>query len=194
MSKTFNSIEDLWLYCEYCHICNDFCRDITISTGPTDNFRLVHAQKEDNILNIQCVYNKNFLVTYDIDCITNTFKIIGNDPNVKNIYLYFTMQSVCRKCNSTHACGTDLELNTLKESIISNIGLSSEGVYLLNTEDMYHITMLYDTSKMLVSKCFKDENNTIIDNNLVCYLPLVNLDFSNPHQAAHRIKTMLVFS
>jgi hypothetical protein len=47
---------------------------------------------------------------------------------------------------------------------------------------------------MLVSKCFKDENGVVFDDNRICILPLVGLDLSDPHKTAYRIKTMLVFS
>lgn len=193
MSKTLNTIEELWLQCEYCHICRDNCRQITVSAGPEDQFALIYYTKEKNKLTLQCVYKKKFVANYTIDCVENTFTVNGNAPDLENIYYYFYIQSVCRQCEATHFHGSDLELN-VKNKTVYNIGVESEGTYLLNTKDMYHVTMYYDTSHMMVSKCFKDKDGMILDENKTCKLPIVNLDFSNPQQAAHRIKTMLVFS
>lgn len=193
MSKTRNTIQELWSYCLYCPICKVICREITVAAGPNDQFKLVFFKKENHILAIQCVYKKSFIVNYEINCLDNTFKIIGNNLNLDQTYCYFYIQSICRICNATHVTGTDLELN-LEEKSIYNIGLEKEGVYLLSTKDMYHITILYKNSTMLVSKCFKDKDGIVLDDNRVCTLPLVDLDFSNLHKVAYRIKTMLVFS
>lgn len=193
MSKTLNTIQELWSYCLYCPICKDICREITVAAGPDDQFKLVFFKKEDVILTIQCVYNKKFIANYEINCLDNTFEIIGNDPNLDQTYCYFYIQSICRICSVTHSAGTNLELN-LEEKSIYNIGIEREGIYLLSTKDMYHITMLHLNSRMLVSKCFKDKDGVIIDDNKVCNLPLVDIDFSKPRKAARRIKTMLVFS
>jgi len=198
MNKTVNTIQELWSYCLYCHICKESHREIEVSAGPTSvgstpHIQLIHFEKENNILNIQCVYKKIFNVTYSIDCLNNNFKIISNNSEVITSYCYFEIQSVCHICNSTHVQGADLELNR-RDGKVYNIGIYSEGTYLLSTKEMYHVTMLYSTALMLVSKCFKDEDGKIIDDNRVCTLPLVDLDFSNPHKAANRIKTMLVFS
>lgn len=193
MSKPLKTVQELWSYCLYCHICKDTCRKITLSAGPAPNFLLIHSEKEDNILNIQCVYKKRFNVTYSIDCLNNTFKIISNNSEVITSYCFFDIKSVCHVCNATHVQGADLELN-LKEKTIYNIGIYNEGTYLLSTEDMYHVTLLHDTNLMLVSKCFKSKKGKIIDDNIVCALPLVDLDFSDLRKTAHRIKTMLVFS
>lgn len=193
MSKLLKTVQELWSYCLYCHICKDTCRKITLSAGPAPNLQLIHSEKEDNILNIQCVYKKRFNVTYSIDCLNNTFKIISNNSEVITSYCYFNIQSVCRVCNATHVQGADLELN-LKEKTIDNIGIYNEGTYILSTKEMYHVTMLYNTARMLVSKCFKDKDGQVINDNRVCTLPLVDLDFSKPRKTVHRIKTMLVFS
>lgn len=193
MSKILNTIQELWSYCLYCPICKDTCREITVAAGPDDNFKLISFIKENHILTFQCVFKKTFIANYEINCLDNTFKIIGNNPNLDQTYCYFYIQSICRACNSTHVAGTDLELN-LEEKSIYNIGIEREGIYLLSTKDMYHITMLYLDSRMLVSKCFKDEAGVIIDDNRVCTLPLVDIDFSKPRKATQRIKTMLVFS
>jgi len=193
MSKPLETVQKLWSYCLYCPICDDTSREIVVSAGPEDFFKLVFFKKEDHILNIQCVYKKKFVVTYNVDCLNNTFKVCGNDPNSDKIYCYFNMQSVCRQCNASHTTSSDLELNWTNNSIY-RIGVEREGVYLLSTKDKYHISMVYENSTMLISKCFKDEDGQIIDDNRICILPLVDLDFSEPRKTAHRIKTMLVFS
>ncbi len=193
MSKSLNTIEKLWSYCLYCHICKDNCRQITVSAGPEDQFVLVYFTKEENKLTLQCVYKKKFIANYTIDCTNNYFTVQGDAPNLEKLYYYFYIQSVCRQCNATHFHSSDLELN-LEDKTVSNISIEDEGTYLLNTKDMYHVTMHYGTSKIIVTKCFKDKDGVIIDDNKVCVLPLVDIDFSNPQQAVHRIKTMLVFS
>ncbi len=193
MSKPLKTVQELWSYCLCCPVCDDTSREIVVSAGPEDKFKLVFFKKEDNILNIQCVYKNKFLATYDIDCLNNTFKICGNEPNLDKTYCYFCLQSVCRQCNASHATGSDLELSWIDNSI-NHIGIEREGVYILSTKDKYHVSMIYENSTMIVSKCFKDKDGQIIDDNRICILPLVDLDFSEPRKTAHRIKTMLVFS
>ena len=194
--KILNTVQELWSYCLYCPICKDTCRDISVSVGPDDDFQVVFHEKEDQFLNIQCIHkhnNKQTNVTYHIDCLKNTFEIVDGDPFLAKTYCYFYIQSDCRRCDATHTNGTDLELN-LEEKRVYNIGVEREGIYLLSTKDKYHITMSYDVNAMLVSKCFEDDEGMIIDDNRVCKLPIVNLDFSKPRKTAHRIKTLLVFS
>jgi len=191
--KILNTVQELWSYCLYCPICKDVCRDILVSVGPDDKYQVVFHEKEDHILSIQCLYNKKISVTYNVDCLKNTFEIEGGNSSLHQSYCYFYIQSDCRRCNATHTNGTDLELN-LEEKKVYNIGVEREGVYLLSTKDKYHLTLQYDNNTMLVSKCFEDDDGMILDDNRVCNLPIVNLDFSKPRKAAHRIKTLLVFS
>lgn len=193
MSKILKSVQELWSYCLYCPVCDDVCREMSVSTGPDDKLKLIFFDKDGDILNIQCIYNRKFVITYNIDCLNNTFQIQGSEPNLDKKYCYFYIQSVCKRCDKTYACGSDLELN-LKNKNINNIGVDREGVYLLSSKDKYHVTLFYNDSTMLVSKCFKEEDGTIIDDGRPCTLPMINLDFSKPRKTARRIKTMLVFS
>ena len=190
--KILNTVQELWSYCLYCPICRDTCRDPQVSVGPDDNFQIVFSEKEDHILSIQCLFKRKTPVTYLVDCLKNTFEIVGDDPALQDTYCYFYIQSVCRQCDATHTNGTDLELN-LESKQVYNIGVEREGIYLLSTKDKYHVTFQYDNKTMLVSKCF-EEDGMIIDDNRVANLPLVNIDFSKPRKAANRIKTLLVFS
>lgn len=194
--KILNTVQELWSYCLYCPVCKDICRDIQVLVGPDDHYQVVFSEKEDHILSIQCLYgrkHKSTHITYNIDCLNNTFEIEGDVNRIDDSYCYFYIQSDCRQCNATYTNGADLELNQETKQVY-NIGVEREGVYLLSTKDKYHLTLQYDNNTMLVSKCFEDEEGMIIDDNKVCNLPIVNIDFSKPRKAAHRIKTLLVFS
>ena len=192
MNKMLNTVQELWSYCLYCPICKDVSRDMLVAMRPREQFQVVFHEKENHILSIQCLYKRKISVTYNINCLDNTFEIVG-DPALAQTYCYFYIQSDCRKCNASYANGADLELN-LEEKKVSHIGIERESVYLLSTKDKYHITMSYHDNSMMVSKCFEDDEGMIISDNKVCHLPLVNLDFSKPRKAVHRIKTLLVFS
>jgi hypothetical protein len=203
--KKYNNIQELWSYCLFCPICQDITRDMQISVGPDDTFSLSSFEKNNNILTLNCLFfvkKQKYHIKYDINCIDNTFNSDISDPTPSDKYVtkaslpyfFFYIRSNCRVCDASHTNGTDLELD-LSSKIIFNIGVETDGIYLLKEKNKYHISFEYDRNKMIISRCYEDKNTgEILDDNKPFNFPIIDFDFSNIEKVINRIKTILTFS
>lgn len=202
--KSLNSIQELWSYCLFCPICQDITRDMQVSVGPDDVFTLSSFEKNNHILTLHTCFRVKKLkynIKYDINCLDSSFIADISDPipsdkvveGSKLPYFYFYIRSNCQICDASHSNGTDLELD-LGTRVIKNIGVETDGIYLLKEKTKYHISMEYDNGKMIISKCFEDENGELLDDNKPFSFPIINFDFSDTKRVVRRIKTLLVFS
>jgi hypothetical protein len=211
--KILNTIQKLWNYCLFCPICQDSCRTIRISVGPDRTFEFLSFKKGEHILDVSCLYKKNFYkyqVDYLIDCDNNIFKVnVFEVPNIdarfhnpekvrdvasliKEAYFFFHIESDCVVCGCSQTHGLDLEFDTI-EKTISNIGLERESIFLMKNTDKFHITLIYDSNIMLVSRLIKSEG-PIEEDSKALELPLVNFDFTNIDKVISKIKTFILFS
>lgn len=202
--KRLNTIQELWSALLFCPICQDITREIQIEAGPYETTEVKSHIKKDHILKLVCLArlgSKQYNMVYYIDCLKNTFTISINEIGEQNPPVnkassptfFIFMMGICRQCNSTHTNSSDLEIDILSKEI-SNIGITTEGIYVLNQKDKYHLTLQHDQNNMLVSKCFEDEHGEIVDDNKPISFPLAPFDFSKPNKVIKRIKTLLVFS
>lgn len=187
MFKQMNSIQDLWTYCTICPLCQKSCRNPLITIGPISKVKLISSKKEDNRLYISLHSNCNIpsKIRIMIDCEDNTYISSAKLDNI-----YCNIRSDCRICNCSSIISTDCVFNDKVEFI----GVKSESIYLLLTENKYCVTVDYARNMMKVSNCFKDESGIIIDDNKQAIVPLAKIDWSNPIKAANKIKTLIVFS
>lgn len=203
--KALETVQKLWSHCLFCPICQDVTRDIHVDVGPDDAFTISKFEKNNHILTLHCsfrAFKKKHSVKYHINCLDNSFttdigeSISDSEPveRAARPYFYFYIQGDCKKCNSSHTNGTDLELDMLN-SVVTHIGIEREGIYLLNEKSKFHITLAHDTNEMLISKCFEDESTgQILDDNKPFNLPIIDFDFSNQKKVINKIRTLLVFS
>jgi hypothetical protein len=202
--KALKTVQELWSHCLFCPICQDITRDVHVEVGPDDAFQLVKFEKNNHILTLHCsfrAFKKKQSVKYHINCLDNSFKVdIGESTpdetptTAARPYFFFYIQSDCKECNSSHTNGSDLELDMLN-SVVSNIGVEREGIYLLNEKNKFHITLCHDDNEMLISKCFEDEQTgEILDDNKPFNFPIIEFDFSNQKKVINKIRTLLVFS
>lgn len=202
--KILNTVQELWSYCLFCPICQDITRDLHISVGPDEAFKLIAHKKDNHILHLQCIFQRTSLsykVNYTINCLDNSFLLDISEPETSNSnvdkasapYFYFYIQGDCKSCNSTYASSKDLELSLLNKKI-ENIGIELEGVYLLGKESHYHITMAYEDKEMLITRCHEEDGMIMEDSGKPFRLPIMEFDFSQPNKVINKIKTILLFS
>lgn len=203
--KILNTLQELWAYCLYCPLCQDVVRDLQVSLGPPEVSKILSVKRINHNLYIDCsltIYNRKYHTKVIINLLNNSFQANYSEPEkavpsvdkASSAHFFLHIQSVCRHCDATTTNSSDMEMD-LSGNHIHNIGVTREGIYLLDQKDKYHVTLCYDNSNMLISKCFVDEAlGGLVDDNKVITLPLVEFDFSQPKKVVHRIKTLLVFS
>jgi len=204
--KSFNSVQELWEYCQFCPLCQDSCRIMRVKVDPDDAYKLISFEKTDDQLKLHCVFSyKRELskVVFEIDTHTNSLKTTVSDPVItiqtggqfraKKAFVVFQLFGDCDRCACTHATSAEMELG-LTNKEVGPPKVDREGVYLLENNDKFHITLIYDRNVMLVSRCFLDEDDIAVDDNKVLELPLVKLDFSNQEKVINKINTLILFS
>jgi hypothetical protein len=207
--KLFNSIQELWEYCEFCPLCSKNCRPVDISVGPDMVFKLSSFQKNSDSLDLHCSFgNKSsvYLLDYSINCMDNTFDIqvsdetiiepvhVAKSKRVKEAYFFFYVQGICPECECSTANSFDLEFDMLERRVV-NIGLERETFSLYGKDEQFYVTLSHDRNVMLVSKIHqsnKKDGNFIFGPPLE--LPLVNLSLSDLEKAINKIKTLILFS
>lgn len=222
--KKFETLQDLWFYCQQCPICRTAVRSIELSVAPESIFKLISFKKEDNYLKLFCMYyqrkSAKYRINYIIDVITGKYSVqvlelidtpdieMNADTNLdeeekyrlrvkaSKTYFYFYINADCKECKVSFASSSDLELSSEKMSLTNTgIGVERETVYVLLPTDKYHLTMLYDTGKTLINKCHIDKSSfEIIDDSSTFEAPVINFDFSNLQKVVNKIKTLITFS
>lgn len=206
MSKTFDSLQQLWSYCLFCPLCQEITRDLHVAVGPDDVFTLGDYDKKNHFLTLECIAKikrRKYNVNFHINGLDNTFDVDFAETVSENHdciieksklpYFYFYIQGDCWQCDSTFAASTDLELNLLDKKIY-NIGLETETIFVSNESIQYHITINYNDNNMIITRCRENENGTMVDDDKPFHSPIVDLDLSNPDKVIRKIKTILVFS
>jgi hypothetical protein len=203
--KILNTLQELWSHCLFCPICRDVIREVSVSVGPDDAFTIKKWEKENHILHLHCTFKakkQKYKTVYHINCLDNSFTVDISEPvrtteradGASAPYFFFYIFSDCKKCNNTHTNSSDLELDLLNKKV-TNIGLEREGIYLLSEKDKYHLTICHDSNEIELSKMFHDDAlGTLVDDNNVISLPLIEFDYSNVKKVINKIKTLLVFS
>lgn len=195
--KNFNSLQDLWNYCLYCPICQDFTRTIEPIIGPEDVYRLISYQKKNHLLDLRIkAKDADSLVhKYEviIDCSSNEFiihKKYDYSPQVDVFYLY--LFSNCDNCDS-HVNTSDIDFNLLSNKL-EEISLDQEGNNLLNGKHKYNVIADYSSNCLIISKLSvsKDGNLSISKNHAI--LPLIDLDYTDQSVVSQKITNLLIFS
>lgn len=222
--KTFETLQDLWFYCQQCPICRAPTRSIEISVAPDNIFKLISFRKEGNYLKLFCIYHQRksakYKINYTIDTTTGKYSVevlelietpdveMNADTNLdeeekyrlrvkaSKSYFYFYINTNCKDCKVSYASSSDIELSSDGMSLVKeDLSLEREGVYILLPTDKYHLTMLYDANKTLINKCTIDKNSfEIIDDPSTFEAPVINFDFSNLQKVVNKIKTLITFS
>ncbi len=202
--KKFNTLQELWSFCLFCPLCQDITRDIVVLGGPSEVLEIKSQIKENEILSVRGlakVGKQRYKMTYHIDCVRNTFTVEISDPEVQDppvnranaSTFYLELITDCHQCGNTSANSTDIEIDLLSKKV-TNFGVEMEGIYLLNQKTKYHLTLNHTAQQLTLSKCFEDDEGTIIDDNKTISFPLTHFDFSKPKKVLNRIRTLLVFS
>lgn len=201
-------MEELWAYCLFCPICKNPDRFLELTAGPDDHFKIEAWKKIGSQLQIDCSFRydredkksrgDHYEANYIIDCQQNTYQLLTNGPDsvlagkVTEFNFFFQIFSKCKTCYNSNVNTTDIEFDNINY-IVYDMEIDRESVYLLEEKDKYHITLSHDRNVMMVSRCFL-QKETIIDEENVIDLPLINLDFSNPTKVVNKIKTLILFS
>lgn len=204
--KLFNTVQELWDYSLLCPIC-DKEREMFVDIGPDFSFEVNSFEKIAHYLILDCSFSNRltaYQMKYKINCIGNTYEAIienstpitdrrsqSDSESALRAYFYLYIQSFCRQCNSS-IYSMDLEPDT-SAGTLSNISLERESYFLLKTEDKFHVTFIHDSNTMLVSK-FYDNNGCCVESEKHIELPLVKIDLIDQAKAAHRLKTLILFS
>lgn len=201
--KTFNNLQELWDYCAFCPVCQESCRKVQPQIGPT-NYSVQSIEKLGNILEIKTSIRfrgGKFAVDFNIDCMSNTVQSTitahpddGDEPpqGANRAFTFLRLSSDCEKCGCTHSNSGEMEIPF--NGTISSVSLDREGLYLLELDDKFHLTLIYDRRAMLVSRCYMEPGSMAIDDNKVLELPLVRFDFTNMDKVVNKIKTLILFS
>jgi hypothetical protein len=201
--KIFNTLQQLWSYSLFCPICKDICRDILVISGPDTVWSDGHSSKLDNIINISGKLHINkqaYTIKVVIDCVKNSFEFFifetlkVNDvvKKASSPYLFFHIESNCKKCNGSWTIGSDIELNLLTRKV-DNIGVETEEIwipgYVINYEHIINRMTIHKTHLL------QDEDGECIDKeDKGIVLPMCQFDFKNMNKTIQKIKTMITFS
>lgn len=209
--RIFNTIQELWQFCLYCPICQQPSRTLKLSVGPDDYFKLSEYEKTDTNLQLVCGYRHdrvtranhskliNYTAVFNINCLKNTYNIgvAGKDnrilERIKSSYFFFYIDANCMLCNNTYLNTADLELNAFDKTV-STIQMDRESAYLVSEKDKYHITLCHDLNTTHVSRITLGMDGSIIDDENVIELPLLDIDFAQPLKTTSKIKTLILFS
>lgn len=206
--KLFNSVEELWAYCLFCPICKNPDRFLDLTAGPDDHFKIEAWKKVGTQLQLDCGFRHDrkdkksraghYKANYVVDCQQNTYHLSTSGPDsalaekAAEFNFFFHVYAKCKACYNSSVNTTDIEFDDSKK-LVYNMEVDRESVYLLEDKDKYHITLSHDRNVMMVSRCSL-QKETIIDEENVIDLPLINLDFSNPTKIVNKIKTLILFS
>lgn len=201
--KILNTIQELWEHCLYCPICKESCREMSVSVGPNETFKIISFKKKNELLHLTCklfCQKLKYIVHYTVNCNDNSFDVkfsaledsLSDANNILSSYFYFYVQGSCKKCNCSSAHSSDLKLDMENKKIVT-IGLDREGVYLLDRDDSFHVDLQYDVNKTFISKCIKERNGEIVDYPGHMY-DLIKVNFMEPDRAINKIKIFLTFS
>lgn len=188
----------------FCPVCRDMTRDMYVSVGPEEVFKIHKFEKNNQFIYLDCsakIKDKRYKTDYIINGVDNTFEVSiaemepegGSVDKAQTPHFFFYIQSVCKQCLCTHAYGSDLELDLLNKKV-TNIGVESETVILLTEPTKYHLSLNYSDNEMIISRCAEDEDGEVIDDDRQFHTALVDLDFSQPAKVVRKIKTIMVFS
>lgn len=202
--KKFNTLQELWSYALFCPLCQDITREVMVTGGPSNVLEVKSQKKTNEILKVQCtakLAKQSYNIAYYIDCVKNCFTVSiteaqVQDPPVKGASSpIFTLGLIsdCRICGNTSMNSADIEIDLLSKKV-TNFGVEMEGIYLLNQKTKYHLTLNHTVQQLTLSKCFEDDDGSIVDDNKTISFPLTHFDFSQPKKVLNRIRTLLVFS
>lgn len=193
----------------FCPICQDTCREISVTLGPDGVVTPVHLMKLDENLQLVTsvqIREDKYSITFNIDCIKNTFEFIISDKvsNPKDFVekaarssLFFFVESDCKKCMNSWTNGKDIELNFLTKKI-ENIGLEREEIWLTKTKDKFLVAYEYIEGYMSIDKLLESfDFDGLVGHHpssSPTKLPITELDFKNYNKIINKIKTVLVFS
>jgi hypothetical protein len=206
--KIFNSFQELWKHAAFCPLCRKECREVKVSVGPEDVFKLISFQKDDTQLTLECAFHfkkKINHLKYEIDCLTNSlrFSHVGqSDSDVmasraSKSFSYFCLNSRCAICDGSYFHSADIHLAIL-ENKITNVNIDREGVYLTSETDNFHITTYgQDFYQMTVGRWYMDDDGVLVDEieeGKMINLPEVNFDFIDQAKVIEKIKFLILFS
>lgn len=221
--KEFKTLQELWAYCLFCPFCKEICRSIDISIGPEASFKLISYKKENQFLSLHCTWQKRNIIkykfAYTINTTNNNYKIDVSEINedeskvemtldknleeeekhrlrhrASKLYSYFYIHSDCRKCGSAFTNTSDIEFDHATNQV-SGFKIEREIIYVLQNKDKYHLTIMHDDNKTLISKCvFNPDTYDLVDDDKVFECPVVNFDFSDTKKLINKIKTLITFS
>ena len=201
--KIFNNLQELWEHCLFCPICKTYDRDITITFGPEENYKLLSFTR-NTFLNLRVKYSldySRYIVQYIIDCADGSFttKVSELDEAKAQTnkttmpYSYFYIESDCRTCHCTSAMTSNIQLD-MKNSKVYNFLLSKEEVVMLdNTNDSYHAILDYSNKTTTVYPCFKRNDDTIVDIVPPANFNLIEVDLMKADKAIKRMKNIIKF-
>lgn len=195
--KLFNTVKELWDYCEFCPMCQKNCRAISLSIGPDHDFDLHTFSKIKDQLTIECYSIANDTEGYNVDIIvdmnSNNFELKAATQDeqylLNNSYFYFYLYAKCPVCKSGLNT-SDLEK---KDFTISNIAVEREEFYCQSDKGQFYIDVLYDDELLILSTYDIVDEEIVVDDKDIS-LPLFKLDFSDMSKLINKLKTFIIFS
>jgi len=196
-----DTLQQLWEYCQFCPICQKPCRDVVVSVGPDDNFRMIDYSKQDNLLHIRCDYyfedTAQTEVTYIINCDTHKYELQMLDEGMPETQFpfYFYLNANC-DCNNASISSIDIEIKWAEATcqIYERFLIDQEDIYLITGQEGYHITLRSNQSRMVVSKLIFSRTGGLIDDGVEQTYPFVNFDYTDIDKSIHKLKTIILFS
>jgi hypothetical protein len=206
--KILNTLKELLDYMDFCPLCQQKTRAIQIAVGPTTVFALNSIDRSNDHLTLVCtirIRSNSYQVKYNIDCLTNSFEMELSDPTwisaeeeavnkANSAHFYFYLLGNCGICNNCYLSSSEIEIDLLEKKV-GPFSVYRESFYLLrNEKDKFHISLQHGEGTMLLSRCFIDEEESLIDDNKVFEYPLINFDFTDYDKVINKIKTIVLFS
>src|SRR6202790_4152350 len=128
----FNTLQELWDYCERCPVCHQNGRTMSVSVGPDAVFNLYYWHQDKATLLLQCeYYHKStvYSIEYTINCLSNSFTVqvspgktltgftVPSRNKINEAYFYFYIQGICDLCGNSASYGNDIELDMLNKLV-----------------------------------------------------------------------------
>jgi hypothetical protein len=184
-------------------------------TVDTDYLTVVKYEKDDNKLTIHFVYGKEKKeLSLAIDCKLNTIitqniyyealPSLSKNNDIKDYSikmmkavddrLFVSIHGFCTNCRRSQTNSNDILIDLTNNKIIYDNSIQSEHFYLSHMEDNFHVSFLYHSETIVVSRYKIDQHNSFVTVGSVFYGKMIECDLTNQQKLINKLKTLLIFS
>lgn len=202
--QSYSTLQQLIEYCSTCPVCfKERYTDITFGPDTStkiDKFEFGYRLK---LLVVTKINVSRYKILFEINTQDNTFKLhipkftTENQKYALSIDIdsrpefYFHLYSTCKTCGQSQVNTSDMVFD-FKNKIIANIGVESEVRILHDNEMVFDLEYDWEANQIEI---FRHKDGDWSEKDLPdFYLPMSDLNFSDPEKLVIKLKTLHMFS